>query len=62
MRNEAFGLMKEQLEDVKHDIETCEIELVDYMEDTNALEALKSVQLRFQATANELETSIEKLQ
>jgi hypothetical protein len=61
MRNEALDLMKEQLEDVKHNIEACEIEMVDRMEDTSALEALKSVQLQFQATANELEISIEKL-
>jgi hypothetical protein len=61
MRNEALDLMKEQLACVKHDVEACEIEMVDCMEDPDAIEALKAVQMRFKATADELKSSIKKL-
>jgi hypothetical protein len=60
MRNEALDLMKEQLEAAKHDIEACEIEMIDCMNDLEASESLKGNQLRYEVLADELEDAIQK--
>ena len=61
MRNNALNLMKEQLETVTNDIQACELMMVECRDDPETCTALSTIQAKYEATADELETQIEKL-
>lgn len=61
MRNDALNLMKEQREAITNDIEACELMMVECREDPETCTALSAIQAKYEATADELDTQIQKL-
>lgn len=53
--------MKEQREAVTNDIEACELMMDECREDPETCTALSAIQAKYEATADELDTQIQKL-